>query len=159
MDRVRWFAEVHAHYNIILEHAAAVCEPNGSASVVLDIDETLVWHPVQNTIICEPIPGAVNFVNELRKKYTIQLVTGRIDSGKRRSETVEDLKDFSYDSLHLRPRNEPHSAFKLRMKTEINPVFSVGDQLTDHPDFLIPNPYYYINSDGDEVYFTEAPAP
>ena len=136
-----WFQKVKIIYDKVLDDTSAL----NSGSIIIDIDETILYDSDKE------IPGSVDFVNNLHKKFTIFIVTGRFEH--KLDKTIQDLKNYKYHKLILRPSGEGHSDFKLRIKTEINPIVSMGDQKTDHPTHLIPNPFYYINSDGSEIYY------
>lgn len=139
-----WFTKVNNIYNLILKNN--IGKYNGKCKVVmLDIDETILYQTTKE------IPGAIDFVNKLNENFDIYFVTGRVDKGLRRQETLHDLRNFNYKELIMRPFGEHHSTFKLRIQKELNPVFSVGDQKTDYPDYLIQNPFYYINDEGEHI--------
>lgn len=140
-----WFTKVNDTYAQVLEHLNALDDANGK-TVMIDIDETILFNTHN------PIPGSVEFVNYLSRYFNVVIVTGRIDKDNRRAETEDDLKPYVYHKLILRPVGESHKYFKLRIKNELSPITSIGDQLNDHPDYLVPNPFYYINDEGDEVY-------
>lgn len=139
--RNNWFNEVNSIYKKILIES----EKYDSGIIILDIDETILY----NTNY--PIPNSVEWVAELYKKFNIYIVSGRVNSESRLKDTINDLMPYKYDKLILRPEEEVHKDFKLRIKTEVKPIFSVGDQIYDYPDYLIPNPFYYIDDNGKEI--------
>lgn len=121
--------------------------PTPSKNVMLDLDETLVYQTSHH------IPGAKEFVGKICDAgLTVHIVTGRIDSAKRRAETIADLEGFPRHELHMRPSGEPHADYKARIKNMLSPVFSVADQEVDRPEYLIKNPFYMITAEGEEIY-------
>lgn len=139
--RTSWFDEVNKMYKKILIES----EKYDRGTIILDIDETILY----NTNY--PIPNSIEWVDALYKKFTIYIVSGRVNSESRLRDTIKDLMPYKYDKLILRPEGEVHKDFKLRIKTAVNPIFSVGDQIYDYPDYLIPNPFYRIDENGCEV--------
>ena len=140
----QWFMYVNSMYNKILLDS----EKFDSGSIIVDIDETVLYNTVHE------IPRAAEFINKLSEKFDIYFVTGRINSEQRRKDTVADLKNFNYKGLILRPEGVKHNEFKLKIKEKIKPIFTIADQEVDFPDYLIKNPYYYIDNNGDEIYFS-----
>lgn len=136
-----WFKEVNAVYDLVLSDM----DQFDSGPIMIDIDETIIYKTNF------PIPNAITWLEKLSQKFTIYLVTGRVDTTARFNDTIIDLIPFKYDKLIMRPTGENHKDFKLRIKNQIDPVFSVGDQLYDYPEYLIPNPFYFIDANGDEI--------
>jgi predicted HAD superfamily phosphohydrolase YqeG len=141
---LNWLKYVATCYRDILEaEISGIKEGN----VMLDLDETLVYQTSNQ------IPGAKEFAEAICKAgLSIYIVTGRIESEKRRQETIADLNGIPYHELHMRPEGEKHSDYKARIKKQISPLFSVADQAVDHPEYLIQNPFYYITEEGEEVF-------
>jgi predicted secreted acid phosphatase len=132
---------------VLASHELAGLSPNQQKNVMLDLDETLVYHTTNH------IPGAKEFVSRICDAgLSVHIVTGRIDSAKRREETAADLEGFPRHKLHMRPSGEPHADYKARIKKMLSPVFSVADQEVDCPEYLIKNPFYVINAEGEEIY-------
>ena len=140
----QWFEYVNKMYNKILIDS----EKFDSGSIIVDIDETVLYNTVHE------IPHAAEFINKLSEKFDIYFVTGRINSEQRRKDTIADLKNFKYKALILRPEGTDHNKFKLLIKEKIKPIFTIADQEVDFPDYLITNPYYYIDNKGNEIYFS-----
>jgi len=139
----QWFEYVETMYKHILEES----EKFDSGIVIVDIDETVLY----NTN-CE-IPTSTDFINKLSKKFDIYFVTERIHTIARRKETIKDLKNYTYKGLILRPAHASYTEFKQKIKTKLNPIFTISDQAIDSPDYLIKNPFYYVNANGDEIYY------
>jgi 5'(3')-deoxyribonucleotidase len=146
MSLNKWFIEVKQKYKEILEHIRREYKTASVGNIMLDLDETIVYKTTN------PIPGSIEFVKSLAGHFNIYIVTGRIDKGDRRRDTLIDLQPYIYHHLIMRPDGINHRDFKKNIKHEINAIFSIGDQINDFPDFLIPNPFYYINDAGDEIY-------
>jgi len=142
---LNWLNYVSTCYCNIIE--AEITGKIRKGNVMLDLDETLVYNTTKQ------IPKAKEFVEAIHNAgLSIYIVTGRVESEKRRQETITDLTGIAYHALCMRPEGEKHSDYKARIKKQICPLFSVADQLVDHPEYLIQNPFYIITEEGEEVY-------
>lgn len=103
--------------------------------LMIDIDGTVLYDTYNE------IPGSVTFVNTLSKRFLIYFVTARKNTIHRRNDTVKDLRNFRYDRLYMRPSNMSTKKFKFAVKCNIQPAASIGDNLTDYPEYLLYNPF------------------
>ena len=138
-----WFNDVKKVYTTIINDIPKY-KLVKDRNIMVDLDETILYGTVNQ------IQHSIEFIGALSAHFNIYFVTGRIDDGERRAETLCDIAQYNYKELILRPVGESHATFKLRIKKEIGALFSVGDQLTDYPDYLIPNPFYTIDAAGIE---------
>ena len=140
----KWFADVKHSYDCIIVDISKYAPFDVLRNVMIDLDETILYRTNNQ------IPYSIEFIKILNLYFNVYFVSGRIDVGERRKETIHDIINYKYTKLLMRPLGEAHATFKLRIKKEINAIFSVGDQLTDYPEYLIPNPFYTIDAAGDE---------
>lgn len=131
-----WFMNVNKIYKQILDDSSSL----EGGSVMIDVDETILYE------FNKKIPGSDYFVNKLAEKFDVYLVTGRNEIS--RTMTERNLKDYKYKELIMRPSELKHGEFKLKIQTQLKPVFSVADQIVDYPTYLIPNPFYKLDADG-----------
>lgn len=127
---------------------------NGSPAIVVDIDETILYNsPFQATAIlkdfsypknwnnwinkgeCEPLPGAVDFLNYAESKNVkILYISNRYEEF--RNSTLENLRkvgimNVSNECLLLRIKDSSKEARRLQEAKQFEILMLIGDNLAD----------------------------
>jgi predicted secreted acid phosphatase len=134
MDTVyqEWFKYLNLVYAKILQDSIYF---NRTQPIMIDIDNTVLHNSYYE------IPGAVNFVNKLAKHFSIYFVTARTNTINNRNATMKSLHNFTYDKLLMRPPEIKTAIYKYNIKKNINAEISIGDKLTDYPEYLLYCPF------------------